>query len=76
MCDPSLTRAISERFRDEFLVIKHYAYLWLLYFTFTFGGKLVVVLRNCLLGECVVTQIHGCLTCVMNGDLLPRHGAW
>jgi len=32
-CDPSLTRAIPERFRDEFLMIKRYTNLRLLYFT-------------------------------------------
>jgi len=30
LCDPSLTRAIPERFRDEFLTIKRYANLRLL----------------------------------------------
>jgi len=33
LCDPSLTRAIPERFRDEFFVIKRYTNLRLLYFT-------------------------------------------
>ena len=31
LCDPSLTRAIPERFRDEFLVIKRYTNPRLLY---------------------------------------------
>jgi len=31
LCDPSLTRAIPERFRDEFLMIKHDTNLRLLY---------------------------------------------
>jgi len=34
LCDPSLTRAIPERFRDEFLVTKRYTNLRLLYFTY------------------------------------------
>ena len=32
LCDSSLTRAIPEHFRDEFLVIEHHANLRLLYF--------------------------------------------
>jgi len=35
LCDPSLTCAIPERFGDEFLRIKRYTNLQLLYFTFT-----------------------------------------
>jgi len=31
LCDPSLTRATRERFRDEFFVIKFYTNLHLLY---------------------------------------------
>ena len=34
-CDPSLTRAIPERFSDEVLMTKRDANLWLLYFTLT-----------------------------------------
>jgi len=33
LCDPSLTRAVPECFRDEFVMIKHYTNLRLLYFT-------------------------------------------
>jgi len=33
MCDPSLARATTEHFRDEFLVIKRCTNLQLLYFT-------------------------------------------
>jgi len=33
LCDPSLTRAIPERYRDEFLMIQRYTNLRLLYFT-------------------------------------------
>ena len=35
LCDPSLTHAIPEHFGDEFLMIKCYTYLQLLYFYFT-----------------------------------------
>jgi len=34
LCDPSLTCAIPECFRDDFLMVKHYTNLWLLYFTY------------------------------------------
>jgi len=34
-CDPSLARAIPERFSDEVLMTKRDANLWLLYFTLT-----------------------------------------
>jgi len=33
LCDRSLSRAIPERYRDEFLMINHYTNLRLLYFT-------------------------------------------
>jgi len=33
LCDPSLTRATPEHFRDEFLMMKRYTNLRLLYFT-------------------------------------------
>jgi len=41
LCNPSLTRAIPEQFRDEFLMIKPYTNLRLLHFT-----SLVTVLAS------------------------------
>jgi len=61
LCDPSLTRAIHDCFRDEFLMIKSYTNIWLLYFT---SGhvprKRGSVLRD--MAQCAVTlEKEGCL---------------
>jgi len=48
LCDPSLTHAVPECFRDVFLVIKHYTDLPLLCFYFT----LLSVVNFCLCVLC------------------------
>ena len=47
LCDLSLTCAIPERFRDEFLVIKHYTNLRLRYFTLLAQLQFELVVLQC-----------------------------
>jgi len=44
--DPSLTLAIPERFRDEFLMIKRYTNLRLLYFTLSVLREICYIIRG------------------------------
>jgi len=65
LCDPSLTRVIPERFRDEFLIIKRYTNLRSLHFTIQ---KLIHALfvKHYSSKLLRILTAHNCYSCVLS----------